>query len=270
MGYINDARINAIFLMPTAMNSIAGSGALNAPNVPDLKLVMFGGEVMPTSLINTWRKKLPDVLYVNLYGPTEITVSCTYYIVDRDFDDTESLPIGKARKNMGVIILTDENQIALIGEVGELCVIGSSVALGYWGIKKHEQFTQHPQNPYFDQRLYRTGDLAFVGEDGLIRFVGRKDSQIKLRGRRIELEEIEMVIRSVEGVENACVMFDQQSEKIVAFIQSKTPMTLHGLRRHLIEKIPRTSFPSRLEVMEALPLTPSGKIDRTSLKDIME
>jgi len=268
--YINSTEISFVFFVPTVMINIANSGVLANVKMPLLNKVLFCGEEMPTKQLNIWREHLPNALYANLYGPTEITDVCTYYIVDRHFDNTESLPIGSPCKNMNVIILSDDGQLAKTGELGELCVLGTGLALGYWGAKEltDKVFVQNPINPHYNEIVYKTGDLAYWGNDGLLRFSGRKDSQIKLRGNRIELGDIEAAVKNIENIENACVIFDSEAQEIIAFIQSATTITIHQLKRKLLEQLPKYMIPSKMNIMEKLPLTPNGKIDRVKLKGL--
>jgi amino acid adenylation domain-containing protein len=270
--YINEVGITSIYFVPTVLINIANSGILSEVAMPNLKKVLFCGEVMPNKQLNIWRKNHPDALYANLYGPTEITDVCTYYIIDKEYNDTDPLPIGKPCENMNVLILTEDNKLAEPGETGQLCVTGSGVALGYWGAEEimRKVFVRNPLNPYYEERMYLTGDLAFWGDDGLIHFIGRMDSQIKLGGNRIELGEIETAVKSIEGIENAAVLFDAEKQEIVVFIQSLEQMKLHKLKRQLLALIPSYMVPSRMKVMEKLPLTPNAKIDRVTLKQMIQ
>ena len=142
------------------------------------------------------KSKYPQALFSNLYGPTEITVDCTSYIVEREFADDEPLPIGFPCRNTSILILNGHNQPAAAGEIGELCVRGSSLALGYWNdpAKTAGAFSQNPLNMHYPERIYRTGDLAFLlnSNDEII-FVGRRDSSQAPR-YRIELGEIETAV----------------------------------------------------------------------------
>ena len=270
--YINKKGITSVFFVPTVMINIANSGVLAEVKMTSLKKVLFCGEEMPNKQLNVWRRHHPLALYANLYGPTEITDVCTYYIVNKDFEDTEPLPIGKACKNMGVCILTDGNKPAKPGELGELCVLGSGLALGYWSADENTRkvFVQNPINPYYDERMYRTGDLAYFNDDGLIVFAGRMDTQIKLGGNRIELGEIETAIKSINNVENSCVLFDKKKQEIVAVIQTKEKITLHKLKSYMLKLLPKYMLPGRLVIVDLLPLTPNDKIDRVSLMHMME
>lgn len=266
--FLEEHLINTIFWVPTVMINVANSGALSKFKLPLLKTVAFCGEIMPNKQLNIWRKEHPDCLYANLYGPTEITDVCSYYIVDREFEDSDPLPIGKACKNMRIIILNEENKIAQVGQQGELCVIGSGIALGYWGNKEitDKVFVQNPANPYFKEDIYRTGDLAYIDEEGLIMILGRMDSQIKLRGNRIELGEIEKAAVCIENVERSCAIFNSQKEEIVLFIESTSDFTLRKVNVELLKYVPRYMLPHKLIVMEKFPHTANDKIDRVTLR----
>ena len=265
--YLEEHGVTSIFWVPTVMINVANAGALEGRALPKLKNVAFCGEVMPNTQLNIWRRALPHCQYANLYGPTEITDVCCCYKVDRPFADHESLPIGKACGNMRVRILTDDGREAAVGETGELCVLGSGVALGYWNNPEQtaRAFVPNPLSPW-PERMYRTGDLARWGEDGLIYFLGRKDSQIKLKGNRIELGEIEAGAMCIPGVENACAIFDAPAERIVLFVEGGQGMTLRKLNLQLKQYIPQYMLPGKLVCMDKLPHTANDKIDRVRLR----
>ena len=266
--YIRDNHITTIFWVPTVMINVANSGVLEEIKMPELKTVAFCGEVMPNTQLNVWRKHHPDAIYANLYGPTEISDVCTYYIVDRPFLDSEPLPIGKACENMRIIILNDKNEIAKTNEQGELCVIGSGVSLGYWNKPdiSDKVFVQNPANPFYEERIYRTGDLAYINDEGLIMYDGRIDNQVKVKGNRIELGEIECAAMCVSGVRGACAVFDAENERIVLFVESCESLVLRKFNNELKQYIPKYMLPSKLVVMDKFPHTANDKIDRVTLK----
>ena len=266
--YIRDNNITTIFWVPTVMINVANSGALSEIEMPTLKTVAFCGEVMPNTQLNIWRKNHPQAVYANLYGPTEISDVCTYYIVDREFNDSDPLPIGRACENMRIIILNEQNEIAKPNEQGELCVIGTGVSLGYWNKPEisDKVFVQNPANPFYEERIYRTGDLAYITDDGLIMYDGRMDNQVKVKGNRIELGEIECAAMCVEGVKGACAVFDAPNEQIVLFVESTQELILRKFNNELKKYIPKYMLPSRLVVMEKFPHTANDKIDRVTLK----
>ena len=269
--YLEEHGVTSIFWVPTVMINVANAGALEGRALPRLKNVAFCGEVMPNTQLNIWRRALPHCQYANLYGPTEITDVCCYYKVDRPFADHESLPIGKACGNMRVRILTDDGREAAVGETGELCVLGSGVALGYWNNPEQtaRAFVPDPRSPW-PERMYRTGDLARWGEDGLIYFLGRKDSQIKLKGNRIELGEIEAAAMCVPGVENACALFDAERERIVLFVEGGGGLSLRKMNLALKQYIPQYMLPGKLVAMDRLPHTANDKIDRVTLRGTLK
>lgn len=262
--------INTIFWVPSAMILLSKLKALDKMDLNGkLRKILFAGEVMPNKHLNIWRQHIPDAMYANLYGPTEITVDCTYYIVDREFADEEPLPIGKALPNTDILILNEDNQQTKTGEVGELCVRGTSLAKGYYKNpeKTREAFVQNPLNPYYTELIYRTGDLVKTNALGEILYVGRKDFQIKHRGHRIELGEIETAISSIEGISMNCCLYDDVKNKIVVFMEED--VTLNALTEKLKDLVPQYMLPDRIVRVEKMPLNGNEKIDRVLLKEML-
>lgn len=235
--------------------------------VPDkIKKILFSGEAMPVKHLNIWRKYLPDVMYVNIYGPTEITCNCTYYIIDREFQPGDVLPMGKAFPNEKVFLLDEENRlITEKNKTGELCVTGSALALGYY--KNREQtekaFVQNPLNDRYLEMMYRTGDLAYYNELGELCFASRKDFQIKHMGHRIELGEIEAAMEKIPEIIRSCCIFDSAKSKIVAFYEGD--IERRPLARALGQYVPAFMVPNVFRQVERMPLTKNGKIDRKAL-----
>ena len=211
--------------------------------------------------------KMPNVQYVNLYGPTEITVDCTYYIVDRVFGDDEFIPIGKACANKGIMVLNEDNKLVEVGENGELCVRGTGVALGYYNnkAKTEEVFVQNPLHDLYEDKIYRTGDIVKYNNRGEIEFVARKDFQIKHKGNRIELGEIEAAVNSIATITNVACVFDQQNDKIVLFYTTVDNNEIDVINL-IKDKIPVYMFPEVITHLKAMPYNMNGKIDRIELK----
>ncbi len=267
--YLQVHHINFIFWVPSVMVGVANSNALNNLKVPLLKKVLFCGEVMPTKHLNYWISMLDkDVLYANLYGPTEITDVCSYYIIDREFLDTDVLPIGKACRNTDIIILNDENKACKVFEHGELCVRGSSLSSGYWNNpdKTNAAFVQNPLNTSYPEKIYRTGDIVFMNDKSEIIYVGRKDFQIKHLGYRIELGEIEHAVLRVFKSIAACVLYDQDKNEIVLAYESPEEISVADFRIKLNNELAKYMIPNRYVKLEKLPKSPSGKIDRSFIK----
>lgn len=223
---------------------------------------------MPTKQLNIWRKHIPDALYANLYGPTEITDICTYYVVDREISDRESLPIGRACDNCNVIIIKEDGTEAKKGEEGELCVRGSFLAMGYYNNPEKTQsvFVQNPLNPYYPELIYKTGDIVKYNEKDEIIYMSRKDFQIKHMGYRIELGEIETAINSIDGIIACAAVYNIEKSRIVLFYQSNELD-----QKNILEKssnmLPKYMQPNDLIQLEKMPYNANGKIDRVALKN---
>src|SRR6266850_1891749 len=259
--------INFIFWVPTIMVNIANLDLLAKFNLERLQKVFFIGEVFPTRHLNYWRRHLPKAMFVNLYGPIEITVACTYYIVDRDLSDDEKLPVGFPCRNTSILILNDQNQLTEVDEPGEICVRGSSLALGYYNNPERtaKGFVQNPLNPHYPELIYRTGDLGYWNSRGEVMFLGRRDFQIKHLGYRIELGEIEHAAVQLDGIRNCCVVYDQNKKEITMFYESDAQLTPGFIREKLSPLIPKYMLPTVFNWMELMPRNPNGKIDRQKL-----
>lgn len=265
-----EAHVNFIFWVPSIMVNIANMGLLDKIPLPDLKLVWFAGEVFPTKQFLVWYDKLPNTTFANLYGPIEITLDCTYYVVDERPVESEPLSIGIPYHNTDILILNDENKKCKVGEEGELCVRGTSLAMGYYNNpeKTSAAFTQNPLNSSYPELIYRTGDMAYVREDGNIMFKGRKDSLIKHMGYRIELGEIEHVIENdLKLVKYCCAVYQYAKKEIVLYYESENEMTDKEFRTAISKVFPAYMIPSVFVKMDELPRNTNGKIDRLMLKN---
>lgn len=267
MEFLSHNRINTLFWVPSALVFPAALGALKGELQIDLKNVFFGGEVMPVKYLNQWMEKYPDVRYVNFYGPTEVTDTCTFYEVDRKFENTDTLPIGVPCANMDVFLLDEQDRaVAKEGAAGEICVRGTGLASGYYNApeKTAEAFVQNPLNHAYSEIIYRTGDLARWNEHGELEYISRKDFQIKHMGRRIELGEIETALLSLEEIRSGCCLYDQKRSWIVAVYQGD--LLEQELRNRLLTLLPEYMMPNRWYQVEKMPLNLNGKVDRQKLK----
>ena len=264
--YMNEKKITSVIWAVSAMRILENLDVLSQKKPLWLKHIMFSGEAMPVRVLNYWRKHLPDPMYVNLYGPTEITCNCTFYKVEEAFQEGDLLPIGKPFKNTGVLLLDGDRPVTEPGTLGEICVRGSCLALGYYNNRERteEAFCQNPLNISYPEKIYRTGDLGRYDEAGRLVFVSRKDHQIKHQGHRIELGEIEAAASSLAVLEACVCVYDRGREVICLFYQARNPCDKEILRE-LGKKLPRYMLPGRLEYMRQLPLNKNGKIDRTEL-----
>lgn len=266
--HLRQKNINTIVWATSALRLIANLQALEKGPLPILEKIFFTGEVMPNKVLNYFRKHFPQALFVNLYGPTEITCNCTYFIVKRPFTDDEVLPIGLPFPNIEILLLDEHDRPAGQGEIGEICVRGTCLALGYYNnpAETARAFCNNPLNPAYPEKIYRTGDLGKYNEKGELLFLSRKDQQIKHMGYRIELGEIEAAANALGCLEVACALYDAPREKIVLFYQASDKCDQEILRR-LRESLPKFMLPNRLVHSEHLPLNKNGKIDRVILKE---
>lgn len=265
--HLNKYEINTIYWVPSALSIVANLKTLDTIIPNYLTTVLFAGEVMPIKPLNIWRDKLPNVLYANLYGPTETTDTCTYFIVNRDFKDDESLPIGIPFENCDVLIVNDENKETDPGEIGELLVRGPFLGCGYYNEpeKTKEAFVQNPLNNHYPEIVYKTGDLAKYNEKNEIIYIGRKDFQIKHMGYRIELGEIENNIYAIDGILSCACIYDSEKSNIVLFYQSND-ITENEVLTKAKDKLVPYMVPNKIVKLNTMPINANGKIDRVKLK----
>ena len=269
--YIEQNNINTIFWVPSVLIYFANTNATALLINSALKKVLFCGEVMPNKQLNIWRKTLANAFYANLYGPTEITDVCSYYVVNRDFSDDEPLPIGRACKNTELLVFDDEIRLITPNEIyhkGELYIRGTGLSVGYYNDpeKTAEVFIQNPLQNAYTEKIYKTGDIVAYNEYGELICYGRSDSQIKLNGHRIELGEIETALNAHENIRrSACVFKDNE---IITFYESNKE--LDCLKDFLGAKIPAYMIPRKFFHTKELPQNPNGKIDRKALKQKLE
>lgn len=266
--YLADNQITTIFWVPSALSQTARNKAFESIDLSKtLKRVLFCGEVMHNKNLNMWRTRLPNAQYANLYGPTEITDACTFYIVNRQFSDDEPLPIGGPMRNTEILVLDEEDHLVMEpNKVGELCVRGTCLAAGYYNNpeKTAEAFVQNPLQTAYEEKIYRTGDLVKYNECHELIYLSRKDFQVKHLGHRIELGEIETAVSSLEGVGACCCLYNQRKSLIVLFLEGQ--YTRSEINEKLSVLLPRYMHPSKVVCLDSLPLNANGKIDRVKLK----
>ena len=265
--YLRDRKINTLIWAVSALRIVSDFKTLDTEVNPALRYVMFSGEVMPVRALNYWMDHVVGARYVNLYGPTEITCNCTYYEIDKRFKDDELLPIGKSFVNSRVMLLDEKlHAITNTNQVGEICVAGTCLALGYWNDAERTQqvFVQNPSFPYYQSLMYKTGDMGYYDADGNIVFAARKDYQIKHMGHRIELGEIEASLNAIPFITIACCLYNQKAEKIVCFYQSEKECKKEIVMM-LSKKLPKFMWPNVYVYYDEMPMNKNGKIDRAAL-----
>lgn len=266
MDYLCDRKPTVLVWAVSALCFISIMKGLDYKKPDSLKTIMFSGEVMPVKQLHVWQKSLPDVTYINIYGPTEITCNCTYYVLDKDFEETDTIPIGKAFKNEKVFLIDDnDNLITDKNIAGEICVSGTCVAQGYYNNPEitANAFIQNPFNKAYNEIIYKTGDLGKYDDDNNLIYIGRKDFQIKYMGHRIELGEIETAVMAVDGITRACCIFDTDKNRLILFYTGENNNSL--LLQSLKKTLPPFMIPSTIIYIEQMPLSKNGKIDRKEL-----
>ena len=263
--FLNRHQVNTICWVVSALTMISSFGTFDTVKPEFLRTIAFGSEVFPIRQYRLWKEAVPQARFFNLYGPTEATGMSCYYEVDREFALDEAIPIGRPFKNTEILLLDEENRRA---DEGEIYIRGTAVTLGYYNNKEKtaEAFVQNPLNPWYPEIVYRTGDIGRYNEQGELVFVSRRDFQIKHMGHRIELEEIESAMNSVDNIQKSCCIFDRDRNRIVGFYMGDVEPS--EVRRTLKEKLPLYMVPPRLVQMSVMPLNKNGKTDRDYLKKV--
>lgn len=280
--YLREQRIRGLFITTALFNLIAYE-------VPDafapLDVVLFGGEATDVQAVRqVLTNGSPTELY-NVYGPTESTTFATCYLIKRLPDQNRLVPIGTAIANTQAYVLDPYLQPSPIGIPGELYLSGDGLARGYFERSEltRERFLPNPHAPVLNQalssqnlwlphdtRLYKTGDRVRLLPDGAIEFLGRMDTQVKIRGLRIELGEIETVLGQYPAIQQAITIAREDTpgeKRLVAYLVSKSgaQINISELRRYLKDKLPEFMVPAAFVKLDTIPLTPNGKVDRRAL-----
>ena len=264
-------KVTRLVLVPSLLRVLLETVPELQQKLPQLKVWVTSGEALPADLVEKFTRQLPRSVLLNLYGSSEVAADVTCYQVAGP-ESSKSVPIGRPIANTEIYILDSQMQPTPIGVVGELYIGGTNLARGYHKRPDltAERFVVHPFSKAGGGRLYRTGDLACYRADGNIEYRGRVDNQVKLRGFRIELGEIEGTLRRHAAVADAVVVLreDQAGDpRLVAYLvrSSGAAVQTTELRSFLQQTLPDYMIPSAFVTMEALPLMPSGKVDRRHL-----
>jgi amino acid adenylation domain-containing protein len=273
---IRRSELTQWFSVPSTMAYMAKLGAVPEGGFETLERVIWCGEVLPTPVLVHWMQRVPNARFTNLYGPTETTIASSYHTVERiPSDETEAIPIGKPCADEELLILDDNLTPVPTGEIGELYIGGVGLTRGYWRDeeKTRAAFIPDPRAPDSGRRMYRTGDLCRLGADGLVYFLGRRDTQVKSRGYRIELGEIEAALATLQGIrESAVVGVETEGFEGIAvccaFVPASADQTANEVRQQLRQLLPPYMLPSRWQVVTSLPKNANGKIDRRALREL--
>lgn len=274
--FMRDARLTQWFSVPSVLNLMAKFDVVRQGDFPQLRRMMFAGEVLPTPTLIYWMRRLPHAQFINLYGPTETTIVSSHYTVPScPADERAPIPIGTACDGEELLVLDGQLGPAAQDEIGEICIRGVGVSPGYWRDpeKTRAAFLPLPGGAGPQDRIYRTGDLGHRAADGLLYYVGRADTQIKSRGYRIELGEIETALHSLPGLrESAVVAIKSEGFEGWLICCAYVPASSHGvtpesLRKGLAGLVPGYMLPARWLRYDVLPKNDNGKIDRPRLRE---
>jgi L-proline---[L-prolyl-carrier protein] ligase len=273
-GFVERHRLTVWYSVPSALVAWVTQGGVEASMLGSLRHVVFAGEVFPTPYLRRLGRLVPRATLHNWYGPTETNV-CTHHMVGPEdlvegVDDP--IPIGRACRDADCVAVRPDGEPAGVGEEGELFVRGSGVMTGYWGRPEltAEALVPHPFDPSSSDRCYRTGDVVVPLGDGSFRFRGRRDHQVKTRGYRVELEEVEAAIHSHPSVGEACVVAvpdDRIGHALLAYVSTAEGASLQDVevKRHVAGRLPRYMVPAEVRTVPSLPRTSTGKVDRQAL-----
>ena len=260
--------ITCVMVVPSLLQTLLDNEALE--DCTCLRHVFCGGETLPPQLVEAFFRKSNASLH-NLYGPTEASIWSTYWTCQPEVA-RRVIPIGRPFSSHEVFILDSHSNPVPVGVIGELHIGGAGVARGYWRRPElnRDKFIPHPFNAKSNSRLYRTGDLARYLSDGTIEYVGREDFQIKIRGFRVELGEIEARLAACPGVRNALVLAREDTsgdKRLVAYLtaQDDAELSVPDIRLHLAKGLEEFMVPSAFLVLDSFPKTASGKLDRKAL-----
>lgn len=270
---IRETRCNVFFSVPSLLMYLDVLKQITAEDFRSVRAMIFGGEGYPkVKLQKVFSLLKENTRFFNVYGPTECTCICSNYeVTEQDFDDLEGLPpLGRMIPNFRPHVLCDDEP-ADPGQVGELCLGGPCVGSGYFNQTEQTKaaFVQNPLNAAFRDILYRTGDLVRLDpDDGLMYFVGRKDFQIKRQGYRIELEEIQSALVSLDGVDEATVLFQSDSDpsKIIAVVATGKALNPRDIAASLKDLTPDYMLPDEIRFVDRMPKNANGKTDRRALE----
>jgi amino acid adenylation domain-containing protein len=267
-----EERLSVWYSVPYALIQLLEHGNLQTWDIRALRWVLFAGEPFPTKHLRRLMAVIPQARFSNLYGPTETNV-CTYYHVEPALEDNDTpIPIGRPCAGTETLVIDEQTQPVPQGDIGELLVRGPTLMRGYWGRPELDarSFVRHAGLQYGGP-FYRTGDLVQCRPDGNYFYLGRKDRQMKIRGYRVELDEIEATLLAHEDVQEAAVYTVPDSAGSQSLTGAVIPrqgavLTVRGLIQHVARRLPPYAVPADLMIMDDFPRTSTGKIDRRALQ----
>lgn len=300
---LNKHRVTTLCWSASGLEVLSRLGALDGEILPQhIRQIVFSGSVMSVQELSKWHAALPYCTFINQYGPTETTASCTYFIIKDTVNDDTVLPIGKPFKHYKVFLLDEDDRLVALDccdtaraadctlkhsadsteehsagstaerahtNIGEICVAGPPLAIGYYNNPEQtaKSFIVNPLIKEYEERIYRTGDLGTYDKDGNLLFLGRKDRQIKHMGHRIELSEIEHEASTVDGISESVAMYDSEKSKLYLFYTGTASTKDIALKFR--QEMPAYMVPRKIVNLDAMPVLPNGKLNMPALKELM-
>ncbi|MGI9393632.1 MAG: AMP-binding protein [Boseongicola sp.] len=275
LGMIVKFQIDVFYSVPTThLAMVDFAKRKRGARLDSLRLIMSGGDVFPWSLVDDYGERAPHSHFYNVYGPTEVTINCFAVRLDsfvRNIEGNEAVPIGKCFDIIDFRILDEEGNASKPGDLGELCVSGPQMMMGYCGDKtlSESAFVRDPEAQHVERSMYKTGDLAYVADNGLVYLRGRKDALVKIKGYRIHPNEVNDAISGLADVSDSAVVPVGQptSLRLVAFvITNHSKVSSDSIRAALRAKVPEYMLPDEFLFVDNFPLNQSGKIDKRQLR----
>jgi amino acid adenylation domain-containing protein len=274
--YVDEQKLTVWFSVPSVALFASKLGLLEADAFPTLRWSLFCGEALTAPIASAWQAAASNSVLENLYGPTEATIAITHYRWDKQHSSQASLhgivPIGWPFTGQECCVVNDDLSLVAAGEPGELCLGGSQVTSGYLDDpeKTRQQFVRLPSS---DKVWYRTGDLVKQGGDGCIYYLGRRDHQVKINGYRVELQEIDLVLREAADTDLAVAIpwpvEGANAAGIVAVLWGENPSDETGIIARCQQKLPKYMVPTRIYRLQDVPLNANGKIDRRKIAELL-
>lgn len=265
-GLVADTGVTVWYSVPTLLTHVVRRGVVAERDLSAIRWVLYGGEAFDPGTLRELMAVLPGARISNVYGPAEVN-QCTFHHLEAPPTGDEPVPIGRAWPETEIVVVDDDGEPVAPGEVGEILVCSSTAMTGYWGQPEATDAAFRDRRGASGEvsRWYATGDLGRWREDGELVFVGRADNQVKVRGHRVELEAVDAALAALAGVEAGVAVARRDDEgalRLVALVEASAPLDQRAARRDLARTLPAAAVPDDVVVVDDLPRTATGKIDR--------
>ena len=273
IGKLADTGVTTLCWSSTGLEIPAKLGAFvpdesDPVKLPPLKRVVYSGSVISNQLLRKWQDAFPETTFINQYGPTEATGSCSYYVIDHPVEPDEVISIGIPYKHYQMLLLDEEGKEPPLGDIGEICIKGPALALGYYDAPEQTSaaFVDNPLETHYKEKLYKTGDLGRMDKSGNYFFLGRKDRQFKHLGHRIEPEEVEQKSLLIDDVSDCTCVYNESEKTIYMFYTGDA--SAKEITLFLRAELPSYMVPRQIINLGDMPRLANGKIDRSAIEEL--